>query len=176
MIQVKLYQSAKLDINDKLGFVFGRNSLYFYSDDVVGIGFDPGNDKENNLKQITEKAYQVGLKPVILTGPKFMRLLETAIAYNKKIIEIKFDVEIDSDDEQELESLLSKNCSNSEILALVNDILESGNSFIKNISWFEEDDHPIKLSLFDSGILFVNDGYKGLDSSKCLVGSAVARG
>ncbi|WP_088227849.1 hypothetical protein [Desulfosporosinus sp. FKB] len=172
MLQVKLYQFDNLKMS-KQSFEteFLNDTLYYFENlnNVVGIGFD---FNQNELKYVTEKAYKVGLNPIILTVPKFLKLLENALVSSRKITKIEFTMEIDVDDKNELEGLMIS--GQQSLLITVKDIIQNNYTFIKNVSWYETaGENPVELSLWDSGILYVNNGVETLQKSDDLLSYAV---
>lgn len=170
MHQVKLYQFDENASMEALRAFFPNNALYFFSNlpNAVGVGFD---FDDNNLKNITIKASYLNLNPIILTGKKFFKLIDTLFTSGKRIVEIKFTVDIDEEAQELLDTLLSGNIT--ELKVFIKDYLKSNEIFIKNISWHEGAKPPVKLSLFDNGILYVNDGIESLKQNDKILSNAI---
>lgn len=172
MLQVKLYQyDSKKISKQRFEAEFPNDNLHFFTniDNVVGVGFDFNHCE---LKYVTEKAYNIGLKPIILTVPKFLKLLENAVVSSRKITKIKFTMEIDIEDQHELEGLMVS--GQPLLLNMVKEIIQNNYTFIKNVSWYETSgNNPVELSLWDSGILYVNNGVETLQKSDDLLSLAV---
>lgn len=170
MFQVKLYQFDKEKL-DRLSVekAFPHEILYYFSgiQNAIGVGFDV-----NDLRRVTKLADGLGLKPIILTGPRFLKFIESAIINGKQITEVNFTVEIDEEDREELNSLLRS--QRLDLVSFLKSQLISNNTFMKNISWYEETDRQVKLSLYDNGILFVNNGIEALSKSDNLLSLAVS--
>lgn len=173
MTQVKLYQYDHLNIRrEQFEQTFPNTMIYYFSNlpNIVGIGFDI---TKNNLKTIAERAYNLGLRPFILTGPKFLRLLENAISTERKIVDIEFNINIGEDEREELEQLLIAKKTSS-VMAFIRQLLQSDNTFIKSIAWYEGTEKLARLSLWDSGIVYINDGIEALTSADYILSSVVA--
>lgn len=170
MFQIKLYKFDYSIKNDILVSAFPETSLYFFSNlpSVVGIGFDFNN---NNLKKIAEKANTLGLEPIIWTAPKFVKLIESAVASDKKIIDISFTSDLEHDDQKDVCDNLTGN-THLFFVKQIKDVLKDNNTSIKTVSWFEGKE-SIKLSLWDNGILYINDGVEALSEADYMLSYAM---
>ena len=157
MVQVKFYSYNPTKITEPmLCSVFSCDNLHFVKEqNVVGLSF---NFSDNNLKFIAERANSLGLKPVIFTRYKFIKMIENLFNYGGKIKEVKFTNKIDEEEEKELYDILFKPQAKFDFLPFLKEILYD-NNYIKSLSWYYINECiPISYSVYDSGIMYVDDG------------------
>lgn len=170
MEQFKFYQYDPKKVHrESLENTFSSLALYFFSDlqNVVGISFD--FDK-NNLKKVTEQASELGLKPAMVTRYKFLKLMENITKNERKILNLEFTSDIDEEVKNELDWYLTQNSLEYNFFTFIEEIL-TDNNYIKCLSWYEGNEYPVKLSMYDKGILFINDGKEALEGSDSILSS-----
>lgn len=148
----KIFRYDQSVPKEEITILFSGFETYFFSSVcIVCIGFN--NDED--IPKMFEKAISLDMRPVIVTNPRFLLILDEFLNSGLELAEIQFVPDINTEEQQELNNLINNFDSEKQAIRYyIERVLKGDNNFIRTMEWRRNQE---KLIIEDNGIVQTDD-------------------